>query len=224
MQEQNNILHIQVKQSKSDADRQRMEWTTEEASLVQRIEEARKDVEAHSSGLRTDVAVLREQNNALQAQLEQAKSDIEGCRKESIAKEAALLQRIDDGRKDVDREVHRGNDMKTHSDRAIAEARRQSAELQSHVVQLQTQLQAIPASCTVHEKEIENLKSQLTRKGSAYDALTDRSRSLNARYDQGDLVRKKSTTIIIQLTKRHQSGCGGKVSCQEDNGHYAGHA
>ena len=42
MQKQNNILHIQVKQSKSDAERQHMEWTTEEASLVQRIEEVQK--------------------------------------------------------------------------------------------------------------------------------------------------------------------------------------
>ena len=48
-------------------------------------------------------------------------------------KEASLLPRINDGQKDVDREVHHGNDVKTHLDRAIAEARRQSAELQSHV-------------------------------------------------------------------------------------------
>jgi chromosome segregation ATPase len=193
LQEQNASLQVQLKQYRSDAEGKHEEFAAKEATLLQQIQEARSNLETNCGGLRTEIAVLREQNNILQVQLKQSKLDMEGNRKESTMKEAGLSQRIEEARKDLDREVRRGSEMTVQSDRDIVEARRQNADLQSRLAGLQTQLQAVPPPCTIHEREIEGLKSQLTRNGTEYEALQERSRSLNARYDSGDLVRTNSS-------------------------------
>lgn len=148
------------------------------------------------SGLRTELAVVQEQRQSIQTQLMQTKSDAQDYRAESTTKEAELLQRIEDIRKEVEREVLRNKDLKSQSERDFAEAIQQTTHLQSQLTALQSQLESTLASCVIHERDIEGLKSQILGSTTEYENLKERNRSLTARYEQGDLVRMPQTADL----------------------------
>jgi chromosome segregation ATPase len=189
LQAQKSSLHEQLEQQKSTAEALRSEFKAIEMALMKQSQDTQKDLERKYSDLRTEHAIVQEQRQSIQTQLLQIRSEAQDYRVESIAKEAELLQRCEEARRDVEREVLRSMDMKRQSESAVAEAHQQIAELQSCLANLQTKLNTTPAPCVTHEKEIESLKSQILESKAESEKLSERPRSLTARYVKGDLVR-----------------------------------
>lgn len=165
-------------------------------ALLKQSQDTEKDLEMKNSRLLTELTVLQEQRQSIQTQLMQNRSEAQEYRAESTAKEAELLQRLEEARRDVDREALRSKEMKHQSEAVIAEARQQTAELQSRLACLQTEFDSKLAPCVTYQKDLESLKSQILRSTAeserlkqVSERLKERTCSLTSRYEKGDLVR-----------------------------------
>ena len=189
LQEQNAGLQVQLEHHRSTAELLRLEFTAKETALLQRGQDTQNDLETKCAALRTELAVLLEQKQNLETQLRQSNSNANNSRAESTAKEAELLQRIEDARSDVHLEVQRSKDMKDRFDNDLAEARQRNADLESSLSNLQAELESNVTPCILHEKEIQSLQSQILGSAAENEELKWRARSITNRYETGDLVR-----------------------------------
>ncbi|KAF8579316.1 hypothetical protein K439DRAFT_409521 [Ramaria rubella] len=196
-------MQTQIEHWKTNATELRLQSTAKENALLRRIEEAQKANDANCTKVLTEMAVLQEKNLTLQARLDHERECIKEHRAVTSIREAELLERVEQSRADLDREVNRSMQLKIRSEEDITGARRQIADLESRLKDLKTKLDAAPVSSTMHKEETDSLKAQILHGRSEYEALKKRTDSLNGRYDSGDLDAEERILIkkIMEVTR-----------------------